>query len=677
MIGSAIDFSPGFWLAGPKYSAGGGFDEGLLIAFPNRLLALKALLAAAERSSLSGGNLRPRLRFHSPFQGTRVSSSATIDVPALIAHLHGAVHGGRLTGSAADNIRLWLTDPRYAEYAAEVAAHITAEKWQILDDVFWTVIPFGTGGRRGKMYPIGSNAINDRTIGESAQGMANYVRDQRQPGEELCCAIAYDTRHQSRHFAELCAEIMAGNGFEVSFLDGFRSSPELSFAVRERQCSCGLMISASHNPPSDNAIKAYWSTGGQLLPPHDRGVIERVMSTLTINRLPFAQAVASGRIVCCQDAIDAGYQRSVLAQSLGGPRDVKILYSPMHGVGTSSVCPVLAAAGFTDVEVFGPHAEPDGDFRNIPGRVANPENPQTFDVLIEWARQSGADLILSTDPDADRLGCAAPLSNGGLWRTLTGNQIGALLCEHLLEGRKAAGRLTPKTYIVKTLVTSEMIRRIATSYGVTTYGDLQVGFKYIGGLIDEVGPEHFLLGVEESHGYLTGTYARDKDAAGAALLMAELAAQVKAAGQTLHEKLDALFWQHGCHVEATYSKTMPGSEGMGRMRKLMSALRGEPPTKLAGLAVTRMRDYLNGLVLVPGASPIPFAGPPGDMVILDLEAEGNFVAVRPSGTEPKVKFYMFGYEPPEMLADLESSKSELAARLKQVGQELFGFADSV
>ena len=589
------------------------------------------------------------------------------DTTTALSQVAAAVKAGKLTAGAETNLRAWLTEPRYAEYAPQVLEHIAAEKWQTLDDVFWTIIPFGTGGRRGKMYPIGSNAINDRTIGESAQGLAAYVRDFLKGGP-LSCAIAYDTRHRSRHFAELCAEVMVATGFAVYFLDGYRSTPELSVAVRHKRCSCGIMVTASHNPPSDNAVKAYWSTGGQLLPPHDKGVIERVMSAQAIERVPFADALKAGKVIYCQDDVDKAYIDGVAAQSLPGPRNLKIVYSPLHGVGASSVLPALSRAGFTDVELFGPHATPDGDFPNVPGHVSNPENPATFDIIIERAKVVGANIVLSTDPDADRLGCAAPLGPGKEWTTFTGNQIAALLVDYLLAGRK--GQLTKDHYVVKTLVTTDLIRRIADSYGVKTFGDLQVGFKYIGGTMDEQGPERFVFGAEESHGYLAGTYSRDKDAAVAAMLMAELAAKAKAAGETLHERLDALFWQHGCHIENTVSKTMPGSEGMSRMKQIMAELRTKPPRELGGMKVTRLRDYQNGVTLTPGGQPQPFACEKGDMVILDLEAEGNYVAVRPSGTEPKVKFYQFAYEPAEQLANLEDAKAMLTERLKRVGEDL-------
>ncbi|MHB1037322.1 MAG: phospho-sugar mutase [Pirellulales bacterium] len=599
-----------------------------------------------------------------------------LDLSAAIATLDRAAAEGKLSASAVKNIRVWLTEPRYAEYAPQVAEHLAAGRWKELDDVFWTVIPFGTGGRRGKMYPIGSNAINDRTIGESAQGLTDYVRE-KITKKPLACAIAYDTRHRSRHFAELCAEIMAAAGFKVYFLDGYRSTPALSFAVRYKRCDCGIMVTASHNPPSDNAVKAYWSTGGQLLPPDDQGVIDRVMSVAEIHRMPFAEGMAAGRIEYCQAEVDAAYTAEVKAQGLPGPRDLKIIYSPLHGVGASAVCPALQADGFTDVEVFGPHAEPNGDFPNVPGHVSNPENPAVFDAIIERGREIAADLILATDPDCDRVGCAAPRTAkpDGPWSTFTGNQIGALLTEHLLASRKAAGRLAPEDYVVKTLVTTEMIRRIADSYGVKTYGNLLVGFKWIGGQIDDAGPAHFLLGAEESHGYLVGTYARDKDAAVAAMLLAELAAGLKAEGQSLVEKLDALFWQYGYHAEKTISVTMPGSEGMARMEALMARFRAEPPRTLAGLGLRRIRDYLNGVTIDAEGRKQPLDGPRGDMVFFDLEAEGNSVAVRPSGTEPKVKFYMFTYQPPELIADLAAAKADMAQRLGDLVRELVAFTE--
>jgi phosphoglucomutase/phosphomannomutase len=600
-----------------------------------------------------------------------------IDTQTALHQVETAAAQGKLSAGALANVRTWLTEPRYAEYAPLVVEHVAAGKWKELDDYFWTVIPFGTGGRRGKLYPIGSNAINDRTIGESAQGLADYVKEHVRD-RPLACAIAYDTRHQSRHFAELSSEIMAAAGYTVYFLDGFRSTPELSFAIRYKHCSCGMMITASHNPPSDNAVKAYWCTGGQLLPPHDQGVIDRVMAVSQIRRIPFQEGLATGRIVYCQEEVDPAYIAAVAAQSRPGPRDLKIIYSPLHGVGASAVCPALAAAGFKDVEVFGPHAAPDPDFSNVPDHIANPERPAVFDAIIQRARQTGADLILATDPDCDRVGCAArkSLRPDAPWATLTGNQIGALLADYLLETGRRAGTLTPEHYVVKTLVTTELIRRIADAHGVQTVGDLLVGFKYIGGVIDERDPAKFVLGAEESYGFLVGAHARDKDAAVASMLLAEIAAGAKAEGTSLHEKLDGLFRRYGCHVERAFSIRMPGAEGMERMKALMARFRQEPPGSLGAIAVARVRDYLNNVLIAGGARPQPLSGPTGDMVMFDLAAEGNYVAIRPSGTEPIVKFYMFAFEPADAVGDVDASRARLTARLEAVEKDLKAVAET-
>ncbi len=593
-----------------------------------------------------------------------------------LAHLDKALAAGQLTEAAAGNIRIWLSEPCYAEYAAEVEQHILDEQWQTLDDIFWTILPFGTGGRRGKMYPIGSNAINDRTIGESAQGLAEYVKESSGAGATLSCAIAYDTRHKSSHFARLCAEIMVANGFKVYFLDGPRSTPELSFAVRHKNCSCGIMVTASHNPPSDNAVKVYWSTGGQILPPHDQGVIERVMGVQAIHRTDFDASLSQEEIVISQQEIDLEFYAAVAAVSMPGPRELRIIYSPLHGVGATAVCPVLEKCGFSDVELFALHAEPDPDFPNVPGNISNPENPEVFDAIIARAQEVSADLTIASDPDCDRIGCAAPLtwSANSPWRTLSGNQIGALLADYILETRQAAGELTPSNYLVKTLVTTQLTRRIGDSYGVRTIGDLLVGFKWIAEVIDREGPDQFVFGTEESHGYLAGTHVRDKDGAVAALLLSELAAKLKADRQTLHEKLDALMWQHGAHAERTISVQMPGSEGMDRMKAVMAAFRDNPPLELGGSGVATGRDFLRKTITPIGGKEEPLAGPRGDLIILDLVAEGNYVAIRPSGTEPKIKFYMFAYTAPEQLADLERTKIDLTERLSRLENDLRMFA---
>ncbi len=599
----------------------------------------------------------------------------TKNMERALSVLNAAGAEGQLSTSAVANIRTWLTEPYLEEYAPQVAERLLAGNFKELDDAFWTIIPFGTGGRRGWMYPVGSNAINDRTIGESAQGLADYVKEHIHEVHRSC-VIAYDTRHRSRRFAELCAEIMVAAGFTVYFLDGYRSTPEMSFSVRHKNCACGLMITASHNPPKDNAVKVYGPSGGQLLPPHDSGSIDYMKRVTYIRRVAFSEGVNSGKIILAQDELDKAYIEAVETQAIAGPRELKIIYSPLHGVGTSAVLPALEADGFTDVELFGPHAEPDPDFPNVPGNSSNPENSAVFDIIIERGKEIGADLIMATDPDCDRLGCAAPVSTAAAseWQTITGNQIGALLADYLLGTRQAAGTLTPEHYVVKTLVTSELIRRVADNYGVRTEGNLLVGFKWIGGKIDECGPDEFVFGAEESYGFLVGQYARDKDGAVAAMLLAELAARLKAEGRTLVEQLDALFAQYGCHAERTISIQMPGEKGMDDMRRLMARFRAEPPRALGGIDVVRRRDYLNQTVTETGGEAQPLKCPKGDMVIFDLAAEGNYVAVRPSGTEPKVKFYMFAYDTPQASADLAATKANQAERLSAMEADIRAFA---
>ena len=624
-----------------------------------------------------------------------MSTAPDTSLAARLAAIDAAHAAGTITEHSARTMREWLTQPRYSAFAGELATRIdraAAEPaaWKELDDVYWTVIPFGTGGRRGRMYPVGSNAINDRTIGESAQGLADYVRSVTPAGKEPSCAIAYDTRHRSEHFAKLCAEVLLAAGFRIFFLRGFRSTPELSYAVRHTQSTCGIMVTASHNPPSDNAVKVYWAGGVQVLPPHDKGIIDRVMRCDAVHRESFDAGVAAGRVQFVEQEIDPAFVAAVLGQSTAGPRNVSILYTPLHGVGASAVVPLLRGAGFRSLRLYGPQETPDGDFPNVPGHVANPENPAVLTGPIDEARSRGDDLVLASDPDCDRLGAAAPLApgSGGPWQTLTGNQIAALLVDWVLSSRRDRSVLAPTDNVVTTLVTTGMVRRIAAAYGVAVIDSLQVGFKWIGEAIDRIGPEHFAFGCEESHGYLAGTHVRDKDASVAALLLAELAAALKPAGRTLHQRLDELFCTHGCHLERQVSVTLPGAAGMDRMREIMAALRAQPPARLGGIDVVRVRDYAGLTTSTPGGGPVPFTGVRGDLVMFDLAglpgagtmendgfpALGNCVAARPSGTEPKIKFYLFAAAPPCGQHQLAETKSTLTQRLDALERDLRALA---
>ena len=630
-----------------------------------------------------------------------MSTALDTSLVARLAAINAAHAAGAITKHSAETMRDWLTQPRYAEFAGELATRIDRAAgepavWKELDDVYWTVIPFGTGGRRGRMYPVGSNAINDRTIGESAQGLADYVRSVMHAGEEPTCAIAYDTRHRSEHFAKLCAEVLLAAGFRIFFLRGFRSTPELSYAVRHTQSTCGIMVTASHNPPSDNAVKVYWAGGVQVLPPHDKGIIDRVMRCDAVHRQSFDAGVASGRVQFVEQEIDPAFVAAVLRQSTAGPRDVSILYTPLHGVGASAVVPVLDGAGFMKLRLYGPQEMPDGDFPNVPGHVANPENPAVLEGAMNEAKARGDDLVMASDPDCDRLGAAAPLTMaaGSAWQTFTGNQIGALLVDWVLSSRKRLGTLKATDHVITTLVTTGLVRRISEAYRATIVDTLQVGFKWIGQAIDQTGPEHFVFGCEESHGYLAGTHVRDKDASVAALLLAELTASLKSQGKTLHEQLDTIFCTHGCHLERQVAVTLPGAAGMDRMREIMATLRSKPPATLGGLPVTRVRDYSSLTTSTPGAVAVPFAGAKGDLVMFDLAdpttptpslaaadiaagrfpAIANCVAARPSGTEPKIKFYLFAAALPCGQEQLAATKATLTQRLDLQERDLRALA---
>ena len=596
---------------------------------------------------------------------------------APLEQLEAAERAEKLSPAAVTNIRSWLTDAKYTEFAGEVAQHLKEENFAELNKAFWKVLEFGTGGRRGEMYPIGTAVINRRTMGESAAGLAAYVKANTDSQSDLSCAIGYDTRHHSTEFARLCAGIMAAAGFTVYFLEGFHSTPCLSFTVRFKQCACGIMITASHNPPSDNGFKAYWGNGAQLVPPHDAGVIDQVMAVETIEQVDFETAVHQGKIILCQKEIDAAYVAAVNEQAFPGSRHIKIIYSPLHGVGSSAVLPVLAGDGFSDVEEFGPQATPDGDFPNVPDHVSNPENAAVFDSMIDYGQKVGADLALATDPDCDRIGLATPvtLDPSGPWETFTGNQLVALLGDFVLGRRQAAGQLSADHFVVSTLVTTRLLERITHAYGAEFYGNLLVGFKWIADTIDQHDPRLFAFGAEESHGYLVGQYARDKDGPVAAMLAAEMVAETKAAGMTLRQRLEGLFAKYGCHAEKTISVYKRGESGMEEMLAVMDRLRDHPPEVLADMRVVGMRDYLNQTATDSSGNCEPLEGPVGNLLILDFQADGNYVAVRPSGTEPKIKFYLFVHHPPEDGADIASVGRNLEQRMSDLADDLISYAE--
>jgi phosphoglucomutase/phosphomannomutase len=579
---------------------------------------------------------------------------------------------GAVSPSAAVNIRRWLTERPFAAYRPRLAEDIEAGRWKVLDDAFYAVLEFGTGGRRGKMYPVGTNVLNARTIAESARGLADYVASRKGPGAPLSCAIARDTRHNSPEFASLCARVLAAAGFKVYLFPEYRSTPLLSFAVRHLKCDAGIMITASHNPPSDNGFKCYASTGGQVIPPDDDGIIAcvKAASDREIPEKDEQQAMADGSIVHVGKQVDDGYIAAVVGESVSRARDLSIVYTPMHGVGETSVAAALLTAGFNKLNILASQRTPDPNFTNIPGHVSNPEIPKTLDASIAEARATGAELVLASDPDADRIGVGIPVTGDpkGEWTTLDGNQIGVVLAAFVMKQTKALRRLPSDHYLITTLVTSQMARALATREGVRMEDDLLVGFKWIGQRIDQAGPAGFLFGFEESHGYLKGTHARDKDAAVAALLFAELAATVKDRKQTVLEYLDDLYIDVGHYGERLINKTMEGREGAAQIKRLMAAFRESPPKSIAGLAVTEVYDYQTHEIRSPsGTRPLP--QPSGDLLIFHLDEPGTRFAARPSGTEPKIKFYLFARSDTAGITDrarLAEVKARTERRLDQM-----------
>src|SRR5262245_35334679 len=379
-----------------------------------------------------------------------ISSGSESD--SALAAVDSAKDAGRLSESAATNLRRWLSEPGYAAYVPKILPLVAGGKFDELDALFWEIIPFGTGGRRGKMTEFGSATMNDRTVAESANGIAVYLQKVRgKPGGRA--VIACDTRHRSGEFSRLTACVLAAHGLHVCLFESHRSTPELSFAVRHLKSDVGVMISASHNPPSDNGIKAYWSSGAQVLPPHDRGIIECVYESNEIPVANFDDAVTDGRIELIGADVDEAYVRTVARMSLSSARDISVLYTPLHGVGETSVYRVLEEAGFEGVEIFGPQREPDGSFPNVPSHLPNPELPAVFGPPIEQGKASGAALVLASDPDADRLGVAVR-DGDGQFVHLTGNRIGVLLTDYVIRKRKAAGTLGPQHFVVETMVTT-------------------------------------------------------------------------------------------------------------------------------------------------------------------------------------------------------------------------------
>lgn len=599
----------------------------------------------------------------------------------LLRAVEAARASGKLGTTAIANLAKWASEEGFASQWDAIGSLLAARDYDEIADAFGAVIPFGTGGRRGAMGP-GPNRINERTIGESAQGLSRYLLASREAGATAGAAlsapsvvIAYDTRHNSRHFAQYAASIVAGNGIKALLFDGPRSTPELSFAVRRLEANAGIVISASHNPPSDNGFKAYWSDGGQVVPPHDRAIIEGVSRATELVRLDLGQAARKGLYAEIGREVDTAYIEYCAGLALEGACAVRIVYTPLHGTGTSSVAPALAAAGFHDVFNVESQWGPDPDFSGVTDRSPNPENPPALDAALRHAQAIGADLVLASDPDADRLGAA--VKHGGTWQFLTGNRIGVLIFDHVVRSLAATGRIPRGAVLLKTCVTSDLFDRIAETHGVAVQGDYLVGFKYIAEAIGKMAdPSHFVFGTEESHGYLRGPAVRDKDAAQAAVLLAELAALLKTEGKTLIDALGRIWARYGYHAELTRSIALKGTGGAGLAKTMMDSLRSAPPAEIAGEPVIAVVDRRTGKITDPRSGRETGASSEiaGDLLVFHMKPGGTErISIRPSGTEPKVKVYVQIHgagsgEPGAIRAATDARAERLAAALARLAE---------
>lgn len=508
-------------------------------------------------------------------------------------------------------------------------------------------LEFGTGGLRG-VIGAGSNRMNIYTVRRATQGLCEDIKKSGQSAIDAGVVIAYDSRHKSYDFALESAKVIAANGIKAYLFDELRPTPELSFAVRHLGCARGIVITASHNPKQYNGYKAYGEDGGQLPPKSTDNVISIINSTDIFDDVKVIsedEAKAKGLLEIIGKEIDDVYLENVKKQSVNSETIKKlgdnfsVIYSPFHGTGNKPVRRILDMIGVKNVRVVKEQELPDPDFSTV--KSPNPEEKEGFSYAIEMAKKESADLIFATDPDADRIGVIVTDSKGEFF-TLTGNQVGVLLSEFILRNKKINGTLNDKGAIIKTIVTTSMVYPIAKDYGVHVH-DVLTGFKYIGELIKDFEDNdfynEFLLGFEESYGYLSGTYARDKDSVVAAMLIAEMAADYKLKGMTLYDGLCSLYEKYGYYLESTKSFTFEGIDGADKIKSIMNKFRENPPEEFAGMKVERMWDVKNSTITDMKTGEVSKLNlPSSDVFRYDLENDSWF-AVRPSGTEPKIKFY--------------------------------------
>ena len=544
-----------------------------------------------------------------------------------------------------EKYEFWLASEAFDDETKAELEAIRGDEKEIKER-FYKDLEFGTGGLRG-IIGAGTNRMNKYTVGKATQGLASYILKNNPDGAKMGVAIAYDSRNMSPEFAERAALVLNANGIKSYIFDELRPTPELSYAVRSLGCTAGIVVTASHNPPEYNGYKVYWADGAQVVAPKDRGIIEEVNAVADfadIKTIDKEEAVKAGLFNVIGSDIDDGFVNAVLEQAVR-PEEVKkaedmvIVYTPLHGTGNKPVRRVLKEAGFKNVFVVPQQELPDKNFSTV--GYPNPEDPKAFTLAIELAKEKNADIVVGTDPDADRIGVVIKDKDGG-YSVMTGNITGALLTEYVLGGRKEKGRLPKNAAVIKTIVTTEMVRAIAENYDAQLI-EVLTGFKYIGEKIkqfEEDNSRTFVFGFEESYGCLSGTYARDKDAVGAAMLVCEMAAYYKNRGMTLYDALNELYEKYGVYREGVKSVTLKGIDGAEQIQKIMAYLRANTPIEFAGHRTIWKKDYkTKEFVNIATGETEESTLPVSDVLYYNLE-DGAWLCVRPSGTEPKIKFYM-------------------------------------
>ena len=544
-----------------------------------------------------------------------------------------------------EKYEFWLASEAFDDETKAELEAIRGDEKEIKER-FYKDLEFGTGGLRG-IIGAGTNRMNKYTVGKATQGLASYILKNNPDGAKMGVAIAYDSRNMSPEFAERAALVLNANGIKSYIFDELRPTPELSYAVRSLGCTAGIVVTASHNPPEYNGYKVYWADGAQVVAPKDRGIIEEVNAVADfadIKTIDKEEAVKAGLFNVIGSDIDDGFVNAVLEQAVR-PEEVKkaedmvIVYTPLHGTGNKPVRRVLKEAGFKNVFVVPQQELPDKNFSTV--GYPNPEDPKAFTLAIELAKEKNADIVVGTDPDADRIGVVIKDKDGG-YSVMTGNMTGALLTEYVLGGRKEKGRLPKNAAVIKTIVTTEMVRAIAENYDAQLI-EVLTGFKYIGEKIkqfEEDNSRTFVFGFEESYGCLSGTYARDKDAVGAAMLVCEMAAYYKNRGMTLYDALNELYEKYGVYREGVKSVTLKGIDGAEQIQKIMAYLRANTPIEFAGHRTIWKKDYkTKEFVNIATGETEESTLPVSDVLYYNLE-DGAWLCVRPSGTEPKIKFYM-------------------------------------